>query len=60
MIISDITTLVSTCGFPIFACIYLVKSQGKQLEKLAEMINKNTNAIEKLCREVKRYDDHAL
>ena len=47
---NDVINLISSCGFPIFACIYLVKNQSKQIEKLSEIIKDNTKAIEKLVR----------
>lgn len=60
MAINDITTLITTCGFPIFACIYLAKTQAKQLEKLGEIINRNTKVIDKLREEMIHSDDNTL
>ena len=45
---NEIINAISSCGFPIFACIYLAKSQAKQIEKLSVIISKNTDAINKL------------
>lgn len=45
---NEIISAISSCGFPIFACVYLAKSQAKQIEKLSVIISKNTDAINKL------------
>lgn len=52
MNINDIVNVVSSCGFPIFACIYLARTQGKQLEKLGEIISRNTQIIDELRKQV--------
>lgn len=48
MTINEIINAIGSCGFPIFACVYLVKSFSKQIEELTQVINRNTNVIEKL------------
>jgi predicted transcriptional regulator len=48
MDIQMITQLVSNLGFPIFIVIYLLNREDKTLEKLTEVINQNTLAIQKL------------
>ena len=50
MTINDVISVISTCGFPIFACVYLARSQAKQLEKLSEVVNQNTQAIRDLTK----------
>jgi hypothetical protein len=40
--------LISSLGFPIFIAIYLLNREDKTLEKLTEVINQNTLAIQKL------------
>jgi hypothetical protein len=50
MVINDIVSLISTCGFPIFACVYLAKTQAKQIEKLSDVIERNTEAIKELSK----------
>lgn len=60
MVINDITTLITTCGFPIFACVYLAKTQAKQLEKLGEIINRNTKVIDKLREEMNHSDNNIV
>ena len=48
MTLNDVINAISSCGFPIFACVYLAKSQAKQIERLSVIISKNTDAINKL------------
>jgi hypothetical protein len=43
-----ITQLVSSLGFPIFVAIYLLNREDKTIDKLTEVINQNTLAIQKL------------
>jgi hypothetical protein len=40
--------LISSLGFPIFIAIYLLNREDKTLEKLTEVINQNTLAIQRL------------
>ena len=54
-ITSDVTTLISTVGFPIFMCLslfYYIQKEGianrEQIAKLSETINNNTIVITKL------------
>ena len=54
MTMNDIITIISTCGFPIFACVYLARTQAKELEKLGELIANNTKAINELKERVKK------
>ena len=56
MDISAVTTLVSSVGFPIACCIYLIYSNSKasekheeEVEQLRVTIENNTIAMVKLC-----------
>lgn len=56
MDMSAIATLISTVGFPITCCIYLIYSHNKaeekhedELEQLRQTIDNNTIAMVKLC-----------
>jgi predicted transcriptional regulator len=40
--------LISSLGFPIFIAVYLLNREDKTIDKLAEVINQNTLAIQKL------------
>ena len=51
---NDIVTMISTCGFPIFACIWLAKTQAKQIEKLTAIIQENTNVLNAIRKELKK------
>lgn len=48
MTIADITTLITTVGFPIAMCLLIYYQDQKKLTALQEAINKNTAAITKL------------
>lgn len=56
MDVNTITTLISSVGFPIACCIYLIYSNNKTTEKHAEEVEKlrvtvenNTKVMLKLC-----------
>lgn len=56
MDLSGITTLISSVGFPIACCIYLIYSNQKtaerhagEVEKLRETVENNTKVMLKLC-----------
>lgn len=56
MDISSITTLISSVGFPIACCVYLIYSNSKteekhqeELEKIRQTVENNTHAMIKLC-----------
>ena len=56
MDISGITTLISSVGFPIACCIYLIYSNNKtsqqhteEVEKLRQTVENNTKVMIKLC-----------
>jgi hypothetical protein len=40
--------LISSLGFPIFITIWLLKYQKETIDKLADVINQNTLAIQRL------------
>lgn len=53
---SSITTLISSVGFPIACCVYLIYSNSKteekhqeELEKIRQTVENNTHAMIKLC-----------
>ena len=53
---SSITTLVSSVGFPIAACVYLIWTHGKErdkdneaIENMRKTVENNTIALVKLC-----------
>lgn len=53
---AQITNLISSVGFPIAACIYLIWAHGKEktkdnetIEAMRKTIENNTIAIVKLC-----------
>lgn len=56
MDVNTITTIISTVGFPIACCIYLVWNQNKadqrhqdEIDKLRVSLDNNTKVINKLC-----------
>ena len=65
MDVNTITTLISSVGFPIACCIYLIYSNNKSAEKHAEEVEKlrvtvenNTKVMLKLCSKLGvDYDD---
>ena len=65
MDINTVTTLISSVGFPIACCIYLIYSNNKTAEKHAEEVEKlrvtvenNTKVMLKLCSKMGvDYDD---
>ena len=56
MDVSSIASLISSIGFPIVACIYLVYNQNKaderhaaEVEKLRTSLDNNTKVMNKIC-----------
>ena len=56
MNIDTLTTLISSLGFPIVACIYMAVTQqkseerhSKEVDELRKAVNNNTNVMVKLC-----------
>ena len=56
MDIDTLTTLISSLGFPIVACIYMAVTQqkseerhSKEVDELRKAVNNNTNVMVKLC-----------
>lgn len=56
MDISSIASIVSTVGFPIACCIYLIYTNNKtsekhadEVEKLRQTVENNTKVMVKLC-----------
>lgn len=65
---NDITTMISTVGFPIVACIglgwfckYMIDQSNKNIERMFEMYDKanteNRQAIEKMTMAVEKLCD---
>ena len=44
----EIMSIINTVGFPIAACVYLAVVQRKTVEKMTEIVNNNTKALDKL------------
>lgn len=56
MDINSIVSIISTVGFPIACCIYLVYNQNKaeerhkeEVDKLRESLDNNTKVMNKIC-----------
>ena len=56
MTIGDIISMISSVGFPIVCCLYLIYSNGKngekhdaELEKMRTAVDNNTKVMLKLC-----------
>ncbi len=56
MDINSIVSIISTVGFPIACCIYLVYNQNKaeerhkeEVDKLRESLDNNTRVMNKIC-----------
>ena len=45
MILDAIISLISSVGFPIAACIYLVCTTNKQIEQLTKAVNDMSTAV---------------
>lgn len=63
MDVTAITQIVSTLGFPIVMCIYLLYRDGKrdeshkeEMAKMTEAINNNTIALTQLTERMEKYD----
>ena len=59
MDLSAITSLISSVGFPIACCIYLIYSNNKtaekhaeEMEKMRQTVENNTKAMIKLCAKI--------
>ena len=64
MDINVITQIISTVGFPIACCIYLVYNQNKteerhkeEVDKLRSSLDNNTRVMNKICAILKLEDD---
>jgi hypothetical protein len=63
MDVTAITQIVSTLGFPIAMCIYLLYRDGKrdeahkeEMAKMTEAINNNTIALTQLAERMEKHD----
>lgn len=64
MDINVITQIISTVGFPIACCIYLVYNQNKaeerhkeEVDKLRSSLDNNTKVMNKICAILKIEED---
>lgn len=64
MDINVITQIISTVGFPIACCIYLVYNQNKaeerhkeEVDKLRSSLDNNTKVMNKICTILKIEED---
>jgi len=48
MEVNDIITIISTLGFPIAACCWMAYYQNTTLQKLTDVIQKNTEMLKEL------------
>ena len=48
MEVQDLITIISTLGFPIAACIWMAYYQNTTLQKLTDVIQKNTEMLKEL------------
>lgn len=46
---NEIVNIISNVGFPIAACIYVVRIQGKQIKYLTQVVRENTEVIRELA-----------
>lgn len=51
---NDIINMIANVGFPITACIYVVRIQGKQIKYLTQVVRENTEVIRELANSVNR------
>lgn len=54
MDVGAISSAISNVGFPIACCIYLIYSHKQEIQILANAIDNNTKAIDKLERRLER------
>lgn len=47
--VSEIAALISSVGFPIACCIYLIHTNDKTVENLRKTVENNTKVMIKLC-----------
>lgn len=58
MDITTITQVVSSVGFPIFCCIYLVKTYDKTINDLKKSVDNNTIAMQKILTKLGMFNDN--
>lgn len=54
MDINVITSLISSVGFPIIACVFMYKQNTSTLEEIRKTIENNTKSINELKEELAR------
>lgn len=52
----DIINVISTVGFPIFACIYMARFMRADMQKLVEVVDKMADSIERLNERLDRLE----
>lgn len=52
MDINTITSLISSVGFPIVACVFMYKQNTTTLAEIRKTIENNTNSINELKEEI--------
>lgn len=45
---NEVYNAISNVGFPIFACVFMAKTQTKTIEKLSSIISSNTRALDRV------------
>lgn len=60
MNVNDIMNFISTCGFPVACCVYLMyqnaqqeKSRERETEQLRKTVDANTRAVKELTEYIK-------
>lgn len=52
----DIINVISTVGFPIFACIYMAKFMRTDVQELIKVVDKMSDAIDRLNERLDRLE----
>ena len=52
----EIINVISTVGFPIFACIYMARFMRADMQKLVEVVDKMADSIERLNERLDRLE----
>lgn len=52
----EIINVISTVGFPIFACVYMARFMRADMQKLVDVVDKMTDSIDKLNERLDRLE----
>lgn len=52
----EIINVISTVGFPIFACIYMARFMRADMQKLVDVVDKMADSIDKLNERLDRLE----